>query len=44
VRFIESPKSPKIHRIKKLLSSKKARCEKGECRLEGPKAIEAYVQ
>jgi len=44
VRFIESPKNPKIKEIKKLLSSKKARDEKGQFVLEGPKAIEAYVQ
>ena len=44
MRFIESPKNPKIKEIKKLLSSKKARDEKGQFVLEGPKAIEAYVQ
>jgi len=44
VRFIESPKNPKIKEIKKLLSSKKERDEKGQFVLEGPKAIEAYLQ
>jgi len=44
VRFIESPKNPKIKEIKKLLTSKKERDDKGQFVIEGPKAIEAYLQ
>jgi TrmH family RNA methyltransferase len=42
--YIESPKNPKIKFIKKLLSSKKERDDKGQFILEGPKAIESYAQ